>query len=59
MPAVWDYNIFKRGHAELIWVEAVQDLESAKKRIEELAKQNNSEYVVYDHSAKRIVASSD
>jgi hypothetical protein len=39
------YDIFKKGDAELIWVEAAHDLESAKKRIEDLAKQNHTEYV--------------
>jgi hypothetical protein len=56
MPAP-AYDIFKKGDAELIWVETAQDLQSAKTRIEELARQNRCEYVVYDQRAKRIVAS--
>ena len=51
------YDIFKKGDAELIWVETARDLQSAKTRIEELARQNRCEYVVYDQRAKRIVAS--
>ena len=53
------YDIFKKQDSELIWVEAAQDLESAKRRIEELAKQNRREHVVYDTRVKRIVASFD
>jgi methionine synthase I (cobalamin-dependent) len=56
MPAP-AYDIFKKGDAELIWVETAQDLQSAKTRIEELARRNGCEYVVYDQRAKRIVAS--
>jgi hypothetical protein len=53
------YDIFKKGENELIWVEAIHDLESAKMRIGDLAKQNRTEYVVYDQGARRIVASSE
>jgi hypothetical protein len=56
MPAP-AYDIFKKKDAELIWVEAAHDLESAKKRIEQLARQYLCEHVVFDQRAKRIVAS--
>jgi len=51
------YDIFREKGGQLVWVEIAQDLESAEKRIEELAKQNHCEYVVIDQSARRIVAS--
>jgi hypothetical protein len=50
------YDIFKKKDSQLTWVEAAQDLESAKKRIEQLAKQTRDEYVVYDQRKKCIVA---
>jgi hypothetical protein len=51
------YDIFKEKGGQLVWVEIAQDLESATKRIEGLAKQDGCEYVVVDQSARRIVAS--
>ena len=53
------YDIFKKAGAELIWVEAAHDFAYAKRRIQELAKQNHTEYVVYDQGTRRIVASFD
>jgi hypothetical protein len=50
------YDIFEQIEAELIWVEVARDLGSARKRIEELAGQNNKQYVLYDQRTKRIVA---
>ena len=50
------YDIFEQIEAELIWLEAARDLVSARKRIEELAAQNNRQYAVYDQRTKRIVA---
>jgi hypothetical protein len=52
------YDIFKQHDSELVWIEAAQDIASAKKRIEELAAETHCEYVVFDQRAKRIVASS-
>lgn len=51
------YDIFRKHESELVWIEAAQDLTSAKKRVEELAAQNGGQYVVYDQRAKRIVPS--
>jgi hypothetical protein len=50
------YDIFRKKDSQLIWVEAAHELESAKKRIATLAMQDRAEYVIYDHRAKRIVA---
>jgi hypothetical protein len=52
------YDIFKKHDSELVWVEAAQDILSAKKRIDALAVETQCQYVVYDQRAKRIVASS-
>jgi len=51
------YDIFRKHESELVWVEASHDLNSAKKRIRELAEQSGEQYVVYDPRARQIVAS--
>ncbi len=50
------YDIFKKHDAALVWVESVQDLATAKKRVEELSKQSPSEYFVFDQRQQRVVA---
>ena len=51
------YDIFRKHESELVWIEASHDLNSAKKRIRELAEQSGEQYVVYDQRARQIVAS--
>ena len=50
------YDIFRKLESELVWIETAHDLDSAKKRIEELAAQDGGKFVVYDQRARRIVA---
>ena len=49
------YDIFKKDAAALVWVEAVSDLESAERRIGELAQGSHGEYVIFDQKAQKIV----
>jgi hypothetical protein len=51
------YDVFKKAEAGLTWVETARDFESATRRMEELAQQNQCQYLVYDQRSKRIVAS--
>jgi hypothetical protein len=51
------YDIFKKEDDALVWVEPAEDLESAKKRLEQLVKLTSREHVIFDHSRKLIVAS--
>ena len=51
------YDIFKNDAAALVWVEAAQDLESAKKRIEELAHRCEAEFLIFDQYTQQVVAS--
>jgi hypothetical protein len=51
------YDILKKDAAELVWLEAAFDLETAKFRVKELAGQSNGEYVIFDQRTGRIVAS--
>jgi hypothetical protein len=50
------YDIFRKQDGALVWIEAVPDLASAKKRLEELSKQNLCEYVVFDQHQQQVVA---
>jgi hypothetical protein len=50
------YDIFKKHEDALVWVESAHDLEGAKRRIEELAKQGHCEHVVFDHRQQQVVA---
>jgi hypothetical protein len=50
------YDIFKKHEDSLVWVEVAPDLASAKKRLEELSKQNLCEYVVFDQHQQQVVA---
>ena len=49
------YDILKKDAAALIWVEALDNLESAKLRIRELAKRSEGEYVIFDQRTRQIV----
>jgi hypothetical protein len=49
------YDIFKKQDGALVWIEAVPDLASAKQRLEELAKQNRCQFVVYDQHQQQVV----
>jgi hypothetical protein len=50
------YDIFRKQDGALVWIEAVPDLASAEKRLEELSKENLCEYVVFDQHQQQIVA---
>jgi methionine synthase I (cobalamin-dependent) len=50
------YDILKKGSADMVWVEAVQDLETAKLRVKQLAAGSHGEYVVFDQRTRKIVA---
>ena len=49
------YDILKKDAAALIWVEALDNLESAKLRIRELAARSEGEYVIFDQRTRQIV----
>ena len=53
------YDILKRDAAHVVWVEAVEDLETAKLRMMELAANYEAEYVVFDQRTRKIVANCD
>ncbi|HXN51234.1 MAG TPA: hypothetical protein VN943_04795 [Candidatus Acidoferrum sp.] len=50
------YDILKKDAANLVWIEAVHDLETAKSRAKELAASSQGEYVIFDQRTRKIVA---
>ena len=50
-------DILKRERdGNFVWLEAAQDLQRAKLRLEELARRDPGEYFVFDQKAQQIVA---
>jgi hypothetical protein len=50
------YDIFKKdAAAAMIWVEAVEDLESAKMRVRELSRNSDAEYAIFNQNTKEVV----
>lgn len=56
---VASYDIFKKDSAALVWVEAVPDLQSAERRVQELARRGYGEYVIFDQKKQQIVSTFD
>jgi hypothetical protein len=56
---VASYDIFKKDAAALVWVEAVPDLQSAERRVQELARRGHGEYVIFDQKKQQIVSTFD
>ncbi len=50
------YDILRKDATDMVWVEAVHDLEAAKSRVKELASASDEEYVIFDQRTRRIVA---
>jgi hypothetical protein len=52
------YNIFKRDASGVpVWIEAVDDLKTAKGRIIELSIESPGQYVVFSQGSGRVVSS--
>jgi hypothetical protein len=49
------YDVLKRDCGGLLWIEAVDDLESARLRIQELSSATYGEYLVFDQNTGQIV----
>ena len=50
------YDILRKDATDMVWVEAVHDLEAAKLRVKELASRSDEEYVIFDQRTRKIVA---
>jgi hypothetical protein len=51
------YDIFRRDAGAEVWVEAAEDLETAKSRVIELAAEAPGQYVVFSQRSGRMVSS--
>ena len=49
------YDILRKNATDMVWVEAVHDLEAAKLRVKELASRSDEEYVIFDQRTRKIV----
>ena len=50
------YDILKKDAANLVWVEAAYDLETAKSRVKELVASSQADYVIFDQRTRKIIA---
>jgi len=53
--AIPRYDVLKRDCGGLLWIEAVDDLESARLRIQELSSATYGEYLVFDQNTGQTV----
>jgi hypothetical protein len=53
--AIPRYDVLKRDCGGLLWIEAVDDLESARLRIQELSSASYGEYLVFDQNTGQTV----
>jgi hypothetical protein len=50
----WKYDIFKKTDNSLVWVEAVEDIVAAKKRLISLSSTTTGEYKLWDSSRQEF-----
>jgi hypothetical protein len=49
------YDVLKRDSRGVLWIEAVDDLKSARLRIQELSSESYGEYLVFDQETGQTV----
>jgi hypothetical protein len=49
------YDIFKKTGASVLWVEAVEDIVTVKKRLISLASQGTDDYRVWDSTRQQFI----
>jgi hypothetical protein len=52
------YDILRKDSTDMVWVEAVHDLETARSRVQELVAASDEEYVIFDQRTRKIIANS-
>jgi hypothetical protein len=50
------YDILRKDATDMVWVEAVHDLQTARSRVKELTAESDEEYVIFDQRAQKIIA---
>ena len=53
------YDIVKKEGNNFVWVEAAHDIQSAKKRVDELSRQSDAEFVIFNERTLQVVATFD
>ena len=53
--AIPRYDVLKRDCGGLLWIEAIDDLESAKLRVQQLRSASYGEYFVFDQNTGQTV----
>ena len=49
------YDIFKKTNNSVVWVEAVEDIVTAKKRLLSLASDGTDGYRIWDSTSERFI----
>ena len=50
------YDIVKKEDDTFVWVEAAHDIQSAKKRVNELSRHSNAEFVIFNEHTLQVIA---
>jgi hypothetical protein len=50
------YDIVKKEHNNFVWVDAAHDIQSAKKRVYELSRESDAEFVIFNEHTLQVVA---
>ena len=50
------YDIVKKKDNDFVWVEAAHDIQSAKKRVSELSRHSDAEFVIFNEHTLQVVA---
>ena len=50
------YDIVKKEDDTFVWVEAAHDIQSAMKRVNELSRHSNAEFVIFNEHTLQVVA---
>ena len=50
------YDIVKKEDNNFMWVEAAYDIQSAKKRVYELSRHSDAEFVIFNEHTLQVVA---
>jgi predicted kinase len=50
------YDIVKKEANNFVWVEAAHDIQSARKRVSELSRHSDAEFVIFNEHTLQVVA---
>ena len=56
MMTLPSYDIVKKEADNFVWVEATHDIQSAKKRVHELSRDSDAEFVIFNEHTLQVVA---